>query len=75
LLGLPVDARNYSKVIEILKNLGVKSVRLITNNPLKIAAFDNSGININEIVKIESTFGKHNSFYLTTKRDEMMHML
>lgn len=75
LLGLPVDARSYEKVITILKQLEVKSIRLITNNPLKIDAFKDSGIKINEIVKIRSTFGKYNSFYLNTKKDMMNHSL
>lgn len=75
LLGLPVDARKYENVITILKELGVKSVRLITNNPLKIKAFDDSEIKINEIVKIKSTFGEYNTFYLNTKRDMMQHNL
>lgn len=75
LLGLPIDARCYEKVITILKQLGVKSVRLITNNPLKVDAFQDSGIKINEVVKIKSTFGKYNSFYLNTKKNMMNHSL
>ena len=75
LLGLPIDARNYEKVITILKQLSVKSVRLITNNPLKIDAFRDSGIEIKEIVKIGSTFRKHNSHYLNTKKNMMNHSL
>lgn len=75
LLGLPVDSRSYQSVVEILHRLGVKSIRLITNNPLKINAFDDSGIKIEEIVKIESTFGEHNSFYLKTKKELMNHNL
>lgn len=75
LLGLPVDARKYDGVISILQKLGVKSVRLITNNPLKIDAFGNSGIEINEVVKIDSTFGEFNSFYLNTKKSLMNHAL
>lgn len=75
LLGLPVDARKYDGVIKILQDLGVKSVRLITNNPLKIEAFDESGIEISEIVKIDSTFGEFNSFYLNTKKSLMNHSL
>lgn len=74
-LGLPVDARTYDGVISILHHLNVKSVRLITNNPLKIEAFDNSGIAINEVVKIDSTFGEFNSYYLNTKKSLMNHML
>ena len=75
LLGLPVDARKYDGVIKILQDLGVRSVRLITNNPLKIEAFDESGIEISEIVKIDSTFGEFNSFYLNTKKSLMNHSL
>ncbi len=75
LLGLPVDARKYDGVIKILQGLGIKSVRLITNNPLKVEAFDDSGIKISEIVKIDSTFGEFNSFYLNTKKSLMNHSL
>ncbi len=75
LLGLPVDARKYDSVINILHELGISSVRLITNNPLKIEAFENSGIAITEIVKVESTFGTYNSFYLNTKKQLMHHMI
>ena len=75
LLGLPVDARKYDGVIKIIQDLGIKSVRLITNNPLKVEAFDDSGIKISEIVKIDSTFGEFNSFYLNTKKSLMNHSL
>ena len=62
-------------MIKIIQDLGIKSVRLITNNPLKVEAFDDSGIKISEIVKIDSTFGEFNSFYLNTKKSLMNHSL
>lgn len=74
-LGLPVDARKYDNVIAILNYFDINSIRLITNNPLKINAFKNSGIKIKEIVKIKSSYNKYNLNYLNTKKELMKHTL
>lgn len=72
-LGLPVDSREYIEAIDILKQLGVKSVRLVTNNPIKINAFTESGITITEIVPIVIEAHKDNYGYLETKSKLMGH--
>jgi GTP cyclohydrolase II len=74
-LGLDVDSRDYTEAIEILKDLGIESVRLMTNNPLKIKSFENSDIEVvgREPIIIEAK--KENLGYLETKRDLMGHML
>ncbi len=74
-LGLPVDARDYGDAIEILRRLGISQVRLMTNNPLKVDAFANSGIKLTERVAIEMPSQQENERYLATKRDDMGHQL
>ncbi len=74
-LGLPVDARDYGDAIEILTRLGVRQVRLMTNNPLKVEAFLASGIELTERVPIEMPWQAENERYLATKRDDMGHQL
>ncbi len=74
-LGLEVDSRDYEVAIEILKDLGVTDIRLITNNPEKIEAIENSDINLVERVPIEIEPHKKNLGYLKTKKDRMGHFL
>ena len=74
-LGLPVDARDYGNAVEMLRRLGVRSVRLMTNNPLKVEAFLSSGIKVVERVPIQVPGGPHSERYLATKRDAMGHQL
>ncbi len=74
-LGLPIDARDYADGIEILRRLGVKQVRLMTNNPLKIEAFLNSGIELTERVSISMPASPDSERYLATKRDVMGHQM
>ncbi|WP_411106580.1 bifunctional 3,4-dihydroxy-2-butanone-4-phosphate synthase/GTP cyclohydrolase II [Streptomyces sp. cmx-4-9] len=74
-LGLPADARDYGAGAQILADLGVRSVRLLTNNPDKSAALIRHGIAVSgrEAMPIEA--GEHNLRYLRTKRDRMGHDL
>lgn len=72
-LGLPIDAREYSEAIQILESLGVKSIRLLTNNPLKVNAFDSSSIKVSEILPIIIEPQKDNFDYLETKSKLMGH--
>lgn len=74
-LGLPIDARNYSVAAHILRDLGVKSVCLLTNNPEKFLELERYGVILNgrEPVKVE--VHEDNIRYLTTKRDRMNHDL
>ena len=74
-LGLPVDARDYTDGLEILRRLGITRVRLMTNNPLKVAAFEGSGIEIAERVSIAMPASPDSAQYLATKRDSMGHQL
>jgi 3,4-dihydroxy 2-butanone 4-phosphate synthase/GTP cyclohydrolase II len=74
-LGLPVDARDYATSAQILRDLGVASVRLMTNNPVKVEGLQRYGIEHVERVPLSSTATEHNVHYLTTKRDRMGHEL
>jgi GTP cyclohydrolase II len=74
-LGLPDDSREYFSVRNILDDLGVKSIRLITNNPRKINKLRGLGINIMGRIPSIVEAGEHNQGYLDTKRDRMDHML
>jgi 3,4-dihydroxy 2-butanone 4-phosphate synthase/GTP cyclohydrolase II len=73
-LGHPEDARDYGDATKILKLLGVKSVRLLTNNPNKLNAFDGTGINAVRAT-LEVPPNRYNRQYLQAKRDKMGHML
>lgn len=72
-LGLEVDARQYDIAIEILKELGVEKIRLITNNPDKILALEKSSIEVIERVPIITSPRAENLDYLKTKQKQMGH--
>jgi len=74
-LGFEIDTRDFSIAINILKEIGVRAVKLLTNNPEKIKAFDNSQIEVIERIPLEIEPKKDNIRYLTTKKDVMGHML
>ncbi|MEN0137927.1 MAG: GTP cyclohydrolase II [Rhodococcus sp. (in: high G+C Gram-positive bacteria)] len=74
-LGLPVDGRDYRVACEILDDLGVGRVRLMTNNPDKVGALSDHGITVTEQIPHESSPTAYNRSYLTTKRDRMGHTL
>ncbi len=73
-LGLPVDAREYGVGAQILNDLGVSSMRLMTNNPAKRAGLEGFGLTIAERVPIRTMSTDENRRYLETKRDRMGHM-
>ncbi|MGH3267215.1 MAG: bifunctional 3,4-dihydroxy-2-butanone-4-phosphate synthase/GTP cyclohydrolase II [Trebonia sp.] len=73
-LGLPVDAREYSVAAQLLGDLGVRSVRLLTNNPAKVEAIAAHGFGVIR-VPLPPLATPHNLRYLTTKRDRMGHQL
>lgn len=75
LLGHQADERDYTVAVRILENLGIKSVRLITNNPLKINALEEQGIKVNKRVELANFINPENSQYLTTKAQRMNHLL
>ena len=74
-LGLPADARHYGAATQILRDLGVKSVRLLTNNPAKTTGLESYGIHVTERVRLTPHPNDHNLAYLLTKRDRMGHDL
>lgn len=74
-LGLPVDARDYGIGAQILSDLGVRSMRLITNNPAKLTGLSGHGLRIVERVSLPVAPTKENLRYLATKRDRMGHQL
>ncbi len=74
-LNLPIDNRDYQIVKEILDQLKVKSIKLMTNNPHKINQLENYWIKINEIIPIVVNSNIHNVNYLSTKKEKMKHYL
>ena len=74
-LGLPADARDYAAGAQILTDLGVRSLRLLTNNPDKSAALTRHGLRVTGREPLPVQAGEHNLRYLRTKRDRMGHDL
>lgn len=74
-LGLPVDARDFTLAKAIYEHLGVASVRLLTNNPEKLATMRASGINVVERVPLQVGVNPENQGYLNTKAAKLGHLL
>ena len=76
-LGHQVDSRDYGVGIQILKDLGLSKVRLLTNNPKKTDAFIYGGFDLEVVdqVPIVGPINEHNARYIATKRDKMGHKL
>ena len=74
-LGFDEDERDYGVGAQILRDLGIQRIKLITNNPRKRAGLEGYGIQIVENVALEIEPNRHNAFYLQTKRDKMGHFL
>ena len=74
-LGFPADMRDYGIGAQILSDLGVKQMRLMTNNPKKIAGLSGYGLEIVERVPLKMQANPNDAFYLQTKKDKMDHML
>ena len=74
-LGLPADAREYGIAARMLKEAGVKRVRLMTNNPLKIQGLRNNGIHVEKRIEHISGVSLENIQYLSTKSKRMGHIL
>jgi 3,4-dihydroxy 2-butanone 4-phosphate synthase/GTP cyclohydrolase II len=75
MLGFPADLRDYGIGAQILKDLGIKKMRLITNNPKKLKGLSGHGLEIVERVPIEVGANMRNERYLHTKKERMGHML
>jgi 3,4-dihydroxy 2-butanone 4-phosphate synthase / GTP cyclohydrolase II len=73
MLGLPRDAREYGTGAQVLADLGVRSMRLLTNNPTKRAGLEGYGLEIVERIPLPASVNPENLHYLTTKRDRMGH--
>ena len=74
-LGFGADMRDYAVAAQMLKALGVKSIKLLTNNPLKINGLEEYGIPVVEREEIEIEHNKVNKIYLKTKKERMGHLL
>jgi 3,4-dihydroxy 2-butanone 4-phosphate synthase/GTP cyclohydrolase II len=74
-LGLPVDVRDYGVGAQILRDLGIRTLRLLTNNPAKYHALRGYGLEISERLPLQGDVGEHNERYLTAKRDKLGHDL
>jgi 3,4-dihydroxy 2-butanone 4-phosphate synthase/GTP cyclohydrolase II len=74
-LGLPVDLRDYGIGAQILKDLGLSSIRILTNNPKKIIGLGGYGLSVSEQLPIQVIANPHNEGYLRTKRERMGHAI
>jgi 3,4-dihydroxy 2-butanone 4-phosphate synthase/GTP cyclohydrolase II len=74
-LGLPADARDYGAATGILKDLGISSVKLLSNNPEKARQLEERGVTVTDLVPLVVGVGEFNEGYLDVKRDRMGHSL
>lgn len=74
-LGLDADARDYAECAEILKDLGVRRARMMSNNPEKLAALEQAGIAIDERVALDLTLSDAAARYVRTKREKLGHLV
>ena len=74
-LGLPDDAREYHDAANILKQLGIRKIRLLTNNPLKVTELKALGVEVSERIPMPLMANKHSLAYLSTKRQRMGHLI
>lgn len=74
-LGLPADGRDFNVAMEILKQIGVYKINLLTNNPLKIEAVENSDITLVKRIPLQIKSNKENEGYLSIKKDYFGHLL
>ncbi|MBX3237165.1 MAG: bifunctional 3,4-dihydroxy-2-butanone-4-phosphate synthase/GTP cyclohydrolase II [Nitrospiraceae bacterium] len=74
-LGIPADLRDYGVGAQILADLGLRSIRLMTNNPRKIVGIEGYGLKVVERIPLEIRPGRNNRKYLRAKKDKLGHML
>ncbi|MFO0814549.1 MAG: bifunctional 3,4-dihydroxy-2-butanone-4-phosphate synthase/GTP cyclohydrolase II [Gemmatales bacterium] len=74
-LGFPADLRHYGIGAQILADLGIRNIRLLTNNPKKVVGVEGFGLRIVERVPIQMPAGQHNERYLRVKKEKLGHLL
>jgi 3,4-dihydroxy 2-butanone 4-phosphate synthase/GTP cyclohydrolase II len=74
-LGLPADLRDYGIGAQILVDLGLTSIRILTNNPKKIRGLEGYGLSVTSQIPIEHAPNRHNEAYMRTKKERMGHLL
>lgn len=74
-LGFPADARDYGIAVDMLRDLGVKRVRLLTNNPRKVEALQKGGVEVAERIPLQCGRNPHNETYLATKAGKLGHLI
>jgi 3,4-dihydroxy 2-butanone 4-phosphate synthase/GTP cyclohydrolase II len=74
-LGFKADQRDYGIGVQILRDLGVKSMRLLSNNPRKLVGLEGYGLSVSEWVPLEIAVSEHTRRYLTTKKQKLGHKL
>lgn len=74
-LGFKADAREYHLAIQILEDLGIESIELLTNNPDKVSAIEKSGIKVTKRIPLEPDYREENAEYMKTKKDKFGHIL
>jgi 3,4-dihydroxy 2-butanone 4-phosphate synthase/GTP cyclohydrolase II len=75
MLGFAADGRDYGVGVQILRNLGVRSMRLLSNNPRKLAGVTGDGLIVSELLPIEMPVSDSTRRYLTTKKEKLGHQL
>ncbi len=75
LLGFPADLRDYGIGAQILLDLGIKKLKIMTNNPRKLKGLEGYGLEITERVPLEIHSNCKNQYYLKTKKERLGHML
>jgi 3,4-dihydroxy 2-butanone 4-phosphate synthase/GTP cyclohydrolase II len=74
-LGFKADQRDYGIGVQILKDLGVKSMRLLSNNPRKLVGLEGYGLSVVEWIPLEIPASEHTKRYLMTKKEKLGHKL
>jgi len=74
-LGFAADSRDYEFAAEALKALGIRKLRLLSNNPDKIQQLESAGIRVVERIPCRPRTSRHSKFYLRTKKDKLGHLL
>jgi 3,4-dihydroxy 2-butanone 4-phosphate synthase/GTP cyclohydrolase II len=74
-LGFKADQRDYGIGAQILRDLGVQTMRLLSNNPRKLVGLEGYGLSVSEWVPLEIAASEHSRRYLTTKKEKLGHKL